>query len=266
MNYSSLVLFSGGKDSFITACMEVEQGLANTRDYVVHLISFNGGAMVAEENLLHGAARLQNRYGLDRIVYDGIYNTSSVIARLNRQWMYLTQQELGEMYSDMTNCQFQCLHCQSAMWICAIAYAISHNIHRIVAGNRASDPFCTGMKRFMDVMKEHGEKHHIVIDLPVFDKTDWDECSGWARDNEMLLRDFNPYVLEPKCLIGSAPKFGLSYAERSSMMEYFTEHIQPKIDELIDQMILIFNSIKLSSKSFDDRCYTELPKEENGIY
>ena len=37
----------------------------------------------------------------------------------------------------MTNCQIQCLHCQTAMWVCAIAYAKAKNIKNIAAGYKA---------------------------------------------------------------------------------------------------------------------------------
>ena len=122
-----LVMFSGGMDSFITACMRAED------DGPVALVSFNGGSMVAEENLLHGVTRLQNRYGKELVQYGGIYNTSAIIARLNKDWIYKPQKELAERWPSLINAQLNCLHCQASMWSAAIAYASTRGIPDIAA-------------------------------------------------------------------------------------------------------------------------------------
>lgn len=60
MNEKCLVFFSGGKDSFITTALMLEQG------YDVVLICFHNGSLVNAENILHSIKRLQERYSINR--------------------------------------------------------------------------------------------------------------------------------------------------------------------------------------------------------
>ena len=110
-----LLLFSGGKDSFISASREIYTGNR------VILISFNNSAVIGEKNILHGVARLQRKYGDNRITYAGCYNTGAIIQSLKDKWADIPWSVLGEQYPNLTNTQITCLHCQTAMWIAAMA-------------------------------------------------------------------------------------------------------------------------------------------------
>lgn len=239
----SLVLFSGGKDSFITACMEIEN------DYHVILYSCNGGTMFGEENLLHGVKRLQNRYGEDCVEYAGIYNTAALIQKLNAKWIHTQWSILGEKYPTLTNCQTVCLHCQTAMIISAVAYARAKNISRVCTGYKYSDEFCTGMVEYRDILSDIiMQNFSVELVMPVWDKR-WPE-DDFARNKAMLDRSFIPKVLEPKCLIGRQPTSGLSENERTDMMHYFNDAILPHVRGEIYILTQIFKSLKLTDKSF----------------
>ena len=234
-----LVMFSGGKDSFLTACRILNGGNS------VVLLSFNGGSVIAEKNLRHGADRLIQRYGADKVEYAGVYPTIATIQRLNSTWIYKTQKELADEYPYVTNCQFQCLHCQTAMWISAIAYCKAKDIHYIACGYRKSDVFCTGSPEYMDRISEIARKFDCYIETPV-----WDIENDWERDQEMLYNQFVPKVLEPKCLIGRAPLKGLSSNEHWDMIKYVDDVLYNKLWDLVDNLVPIFKNIKLFDESF----------------
>ena len=240
-----LVMFSGGKDSFLTACRLLNKGNK------VKLLSFNGGGVIGEQNLLHGVNRLLKKYGEDNVEYVGIYPTISIIQRINRTWVYATQKELGEKYPSATNCQFQCLHCQTAMWIAAIAYCQAKEIKHIACGYRSNDVFCTGITEYMDEIKKIASQFDIDIVTPVSDiKDDLD------RDFEMSSYGFAPQVLEPKCVLGNPAKDGLlSNEERTDLMSYFSENLYYQFDDAINSLIPMFSVIRIGNKSFEDNCF-----------
>lgn len=245
-----LVMFSGGKDSFLTACR-----ILNGGDNVV-LLSFNGGSMIAEKNLKHGAERLIQRYGQDKVEYVGIYPTIALIQRLNSNWIHMSQKQLGAEYPNVTNCQFQCLHCQTAMWISAIAYCNAKGIKYIACGYRKSDIFCTGSQEYMYRISKVAQHFNCYIETPV-----WDVDNDWERDQEMLFNQFVPKVLEPKCLIGRAPLKGLPKEEHDDMIKYFDKNIDSKLIELVNSLTPILKNIKLSDESFTLLEYPYVHKE-----
>lgn len=253
-----LVMFSGGKDSFITACRLIMKG------YRVRLISFNNGAVWGETNLLHGVKRLTNRFGEERIQYEGVYNTAGIVMSLTDSWSYLTQLQLGEKYPTLINAQLQCLHCQSAMWVSAIAYAVAKDIEMICTGYRSSDVFCTGHTEFINAMSEVAKSFGIEVNLPVWNTSEWDKLNGWERDNEMALFQFQPQVYEPKCLLGKPVK-AMTKREKEDMMKFFDDNIKPVFVEEINHMIPVFRCMKLSSVSLIPLNY-DVPDPNEGYY
>lgn len=249
-----LVLFSGGKDSFLTACR-----LAHKGNYVV-LLSFNGGGVFWEQNFKHGANRLIKRFGPGQIEYAGVYPTVGTIARLNRTWIYKTTKELSELYPNITNCQFQCLHCQTAMWVAAIAYANAKGISKIACGYKDNDVFCTGILGYIDRIKELANNFDIEIELPL-----WDFGEDYKRDIEMGRYCFIPQVYEPKCVLGNPVKNGFPEAEKEDMLRYFDTEFKDKLVESINDLTRIFRVLKLDDESFP---YIEYPDTsgEGGLY
>ena len=53
----ALVLFSGGKDSFLSTLIMLEKG------YKVNLVTFDNGRELKSKNVLIGAKRIQKKYG-----------------------------------------------------------------------------------------------------------------------------------------------------------------------------------------------------------
>ena len=235
-----LVLFSGGKDSFITTCRLANKG------HSVTLLSINGGALACEKHLTHGVKRLIRRYGKDKIEYAGIYPTTGVLQVINKNWIYKTQKELGEEYPNLTNCQWQCLHCQTSMWISAIAYANAKGIHDIASGCKESDIFCTGITEYLDRIKELASEFDCTIHFPVWELGE----DVWVREQEMMRNHFMPQVLEPKCLIGRPPLNGLQEPERLDMIKYYDDSLKDISKQEVKKLIPIFRVIRLSDTTF----------------
>lgn len=253
----SLILFSGGKDSFIAACMEIESG------FEAVLFSCNGGFLAAEENLLHGVTRLKNRYGADKVSYAGVYPTAATLQRLNTDWTYMAAAEWGQKYPHLINAQVQCLNCQTAMWVAAIAYAKAKEIRRVCSGYRSSDEFCTGSPDYCGRIKVLAEQEGVKVRFPVWDKREWQE-DPYSRDLEMVQRSFEPQVLEPKCLVGRPVSSRTSEMEQE-MMEYFDASLAPKFKEYVENLATIFKYLKLSEKTFDPITFPT-PTGEGGVY
>ena len=62
----ALILFSGGKDSFLSTLMMLDQG------YKVNLVTFDNGHELNIKKVLIGAKKIQKKYGSDKVKIIGI--------------------------------------------------------------------------------------------------------------------------------------------------------------------------------------------------
>lgn len=236
-----LLMFSGGKDSFIAACKLVEQG--NN----VSLIMFNSGCIAAEENVLHSAERLKKKY-TNRIEMMGIRSTMADNIRINKQWKEFTARELCSRYPDVNGVQSQCFFCQTSMWLEAIAYCKSHDIRCIATVYKSSDTFCTGSQSYLEFIREIANEHYIEIKLPMWGFIDIEDGLD-RRDQEMCMRRFLPSVLEPKCTIGLPADEKISSKAIEQLINYIKEYID--YTDLIDRSTQVLKHIHLSNKSLE---------------
>ena len=256
----ALILYSGGKDSFLCACRAIQ-------DYGMRavLLSCNGGTIWGEENLSHGVARLRNRYGKDSAVFAGSASTAAIIQRLNEAWIYEPWSDLARSYPDVRNVQINCLHCQTAMWVAAVAYAEAKKIGTVLAGYKHADPFCTGIPGWASAMRGMADRRGIQAIFPLWEMPEWGEDQDAGRDEDMARRGFQPQVLEPKCLLGR-PSGKPGEAEEAQILEYFRSRIEPAVQELIDRMIPIYANIRLSENSLSMLRYPDPGPDGSGIY
>lgn len=238
----TLVMFSGGKDSFITACKRVDEG-----DYV-GLLSFNNGSVVGEQNFKHGATRLVNRYGEDNIHYEGVYNTAAIVMSLKQWFVGEPLESLGELLPKLPLTQLTCFHCQTAMWVAAIAYAKAKGFHAICTGYRSSDEFCTGTDAYLTAMKGLAEAHALSVYTPVWEYRQSDRPWEFERDSEMMLRRFQPSVYEPKCLLGM-PAIRLTQEQIDSLMFYYDYYLRKLVCAEIERTVPVFDTLDLGDVS-----------------
>lgn len=251
-----LTLFSGGMDSFITACRLVEQG------HKVILINFNNGCVMQPGNILHGVTRLQNCYGKQAIEYAGCYMTYSTMQRLSGAWATSKWECLGHSYPNLTNAQIVCLHCQTAMWVAAIAYAKAETIHTIAAGYKKSDPFCTGHTGYIARIRDIAAKNACTIELPVWDDDAWSVQN--ARALEMTDHGFQPTVLEPACALGR-PVNPMTPDERRDLDAYFDNYLTEMATGLVERLIPVMTHIKLPPNLENPPAYP-MPDSAGGLH
>lgn len=161
MPHMVLVLFSGGKDSWLTASRIVEA------DKQAVLITMNNGALACERNVLYGAGMLESIYGPDAVSYAGACSTAHAAQCLGEPWAAMSAGEFGGRYPSLMPAQVQYLHCQTAMWTAAAAFAKTRNIRETAAGYKSTDPFCTGCRPWLDRIEKFLDANGIALSLPV---------------------------------------------------------------------------------------------------
>lgn len=235
-----LVLFSGGKDSFLTVCDIVSRG------YKAVLLSCQPGTIFGEPYLEYSAERLISKFGSECVEYAGVLYSGSTKMRLSESWLQSSWQMLGRVYPLLTNCQVQCLHCQMAMWVCAIAYAKAKDIPFLASGYKASDAFCTGASEYTQLVVKIAKQFERSVQFPI-----WDLENNFERDMKLLQYGFYSSILEPKCMVGYPPWEEMTKEVLQQLMEYCNDILVPKMEALIPHYESIYASIKLGSMSFE---------------
>ena len=239
-----LLLFSGGKDSFISACRLINQGKT------VGLISFNNGSVLAEQNLVHGATRLQNRYGQSKVAYAGCYCTYATLMHLSKAWSLTPISDLANRYPHLINAQVTCLNCQTAMWTAAIAYARAKGYDYIASGYRKSNTFCTGVQEYLSAVRRVSGTYGKPILTPVWEDEIWQDKGDYYRSLEMISEFFDPAVLEPKCMLGR-PVPTLTPEIRAELTAYFSEVLEGIMHSEVSALAGVFRHISLLPDSME---------------
>lgn len=228
-----LVLFSGGKDSFLSSCKLIEEG------YEVFLVTYENGCGLGSENVKHGAERIISRYGEDRVHFLGVYNTVSIWREFFLPFMNMTPTKILEEYGEISYSQFNCLTCRSSMYVYSIALCKILGINNICDGARYSQQFAIETKPLLSRYEEILKTFDITLLLPVVNIE-----SNWELKNELLLRGFIPKTLESQCLLGvPLSSDGISETEIRGIGTFFDKEITKKIPLLVQKVenMLQFN-------------------------
>jgi len=220
----TLLLFSGGRDSFLAACLLLEQGRR------VRMVTFENGAGLQPWNAQHGASRIIERYGADRANFLGVASVAGFWREFFLPYFNLTPSEVLAEYGELTISQFHCLTCRVAMYLWSICYARQESITSIADGARHDQGFVVELPEFLAAFRALLAKHSIELLLPVYDLD-----SDQYRKNLLLLRGFTPKVIEPQCLIGVPLRDGAppSEAVRTAAMRFYEKAMMPKINALL---------------------------------
>lgn len=195
-----LVLFSGGRDSMLTAA----RLLNRSSDNRVHLITYDNGCMYGKEHAAETASRLADRYGQNRVPYLGVYSVAGILYELLPVLYNLTGKELTQAAPGASISQLRCLVCRTAMYIHAIHTCIALKIPQIADGSKYYDPWVTAQPGpFREIFQKVMAQTKIAgrgIDLtfPIYNMPD-----DRSRNAELLRLGFLPSVTEPKCMIGT---------------------------------------------------------------
>jgi len=216
-----LLLYSGGKDSLLSAYYLMRQG------YHVNLIHYDNCSMVGTENIKHGVELLEKRFGKDRITYLGV---ASVIAEI-RKFKKLENIPFSKIineYGDITLSQYQCLICRCAMYIYSAMAAQQLDIKYIAEGARKSQLFAieqpTMIKRYQEFLNRYG----LELLTPVYELTD-----DFYKENILIQAGILDCSCESKCMLGYPLKEELSEDIVKGIENIYDKVIEPEMDKLM---------------------------------
>jgi len=181
-----IVLFSGGKDSFLTSCLLAEQGFKSW------LVTFENGTGLAGDNAKHGAQRIIDRYGKERVEYLGLYSTVGIWREFLLPFLNMKPSEVLSEYGELTTSQFNCLTCRSAMYVVTIMIARDRGISYVADGARSVQGFVIELPCMAQKFGDFFREYSIDLMFPVLSLE-----SDWRLKNLLLLRGFVPKVIEP---------------------------------------------------------------------
>ncbi|MCM1214964.1 MAG: hypothetical protein NC548_10635 [Lachnospiraceae bacterium] len=231
-----LVMFSGGKDSMLSSCML-------TPDYdTVNLISFNNGCISHEEIFRHGAQRLIVRFK-PKVQWVGIRTTYAEFRRYCGILYNLKISDISLNCPDLTICQFNCMCCQTAMWVNAIAYCLANNISTIASGYKQTDEFCTGSKKYWNVISEFANDFGIKTVFPV--------CDILNVDRQLEMWSILPSVYEPKCCLGCPTSVEFRGETERQLLSILSNTILPIARDDVQKLRSIFAYVKVTDESLE---------------
>ena len=220
----AILLFSGGRDSFLAGCYLIEEG------FKIYMVTFENGAGLAAQNAKHGVERIIKRYGKDKAEFLGVHSVAGIWREFFLPYFNMKPSEILKEFGELTISQFHCLTCRSAMYIWTIIKARQMGIKYIADGARKDQGFVIELPSMIDKFRNFFAEYGIKLLLPV-----WDLDSDWKRKNLLLLRGFVPKTLEPQCLIGvPLPKERPPDEEiQKAVVNYFEKIILPRAREII---------------------------------
>jgi hypothetical protein len=191
-----LLLLSGGKDSFLSACILIESG------YKVHLVTYDNGCGLHIENVNYVTKLLTDRYGEDSISSLGIRSISGIWRSFFLPIYNMKPKDISCEYGEITYSQLNCLTCRTAMYVYTILLCKQYGISIIAEGARKDQGFAIELDGMISNYRELLSEYGIELLTPVHDLN-----SDWKLKNQLLMSNFTPKTLEPQCLIG-VPLYG----------------------------------------------------------
>lgn len=226
-NKEAILLFSGGRDSFLAACYLIENG------FKVYMVTFENGISLGAYNAKHGADRIIAHYG-KRAEFLGVYSVAGIWREFFLPYFNMKPSKIMQEYGELTISQFHCLTCRSAMYIWSIIKAKQMELNYIADGARKDQGFVIELPIMIERFRKFLSEFSIKLLLPV-----WNLSSNWERKNLLLLRNFVPKTLEPQCLIGVAlpkgkrPDKNVQEATRN----YFDKIVLPRARKFVKSQL-----------------------------
>ena len=221
---SVILMLSGGRDSFLSACHLLE----DPQNYLVKMVTFDNGCSNQSGNASKVEYRIIGKYGKDRAEYLGVYKIGGIVREFFFPYFNMKPTEQTERFQGMTPSQFHCLVCRTGMYICAIWLAQREKAQVIAEGGRKDQQFVIELPGMaQDRYKKLVEKAGFTLELPVY-------CmdNDWERDNELLRRGYLCKTYEPKCLIGVPVNGSIDQSVIDGVHAYYDEIMLPQIEKL----------------------------------
>lgn len=219
-----ILMLSGGRDSFLSACRLLE----DSAGYCIQMVTYDNGCSYGSINAKTVADRIIARYGAERAEFLGVYKIGGLIRRFFSPYFNMKPEEQAQRYRGMTPSQFHCLICRTSMYIFSVWLAHKYGARFLAEGGRKDQEFVIelpGMaqKRYPALVHEAG----LELLLPVYELD-----SNWERDNELLLRGYLCKSFEPKCLIGVPVCNSIDETVIEGVHAYYDSEMLPLIRNL----------------------------------
>ncbi len=221
----ALLMLSGGRDSFLSACRLIEDG------YQVLLVTYDNGHMSKTDNVRLLSDRLGQIFGTERVKHVGIHFIAQNIRPLLNKALYQEPAELCKEYPHLLLSQVNCLACHTAMYFHSIAYCKAHGIKVLAEGAREKQKFFVELPEMKNRYEDLCQKYDILLQLPVYDLK-----SDIERKDELGEWGFLPKSFEPQCWLGCAMLQELTDDQRKSLTDYYDKEIVPQADVMIRRL------------------------------
>lgn len=219
-----LHMFSGGRDSLLSASLMIEQG------FVVHLITYDNGHIGSIERVSATAKLLKEKYH-HLVDILPVVKTGMTMNEFAKDGWYMTGAELNQ-YPTVQMYQLNCLFCKIAMFVHTIAYCnATEKIHYISDGTRKCQGFYVDSPSFQQYMSEICKKNEITLMSPMYF-----EESDSVRKCKLSERDLPTKTLEPQCYLGCPICNTLTNENIRDLDKFFIDKIEPKIQPYINQL------------------------------
>lgn len=218
-----LLMLSGGRNSFLSACRLIESG------FYIHMITYDNGCMSGIEHAKSVADRIISNFGEERARFAGVYRITSSLYRLQKTFLYETLEKLNQAYPNLIPAQIPCLACHTGMYIQSIAYCKANEISKLAEGSRKSQGSFVALPDMVKRYRALAQQHGITLLLPVYDLND-----DWERKLELADFGFIPKSAGPQCWLDYPVGNKLSSDEIKSLLAYYDHEIAPQLSSLID--------------------------------
>ena len=219
----AIVLFSGGKDSFLSTILLIEKG------YQVYLVHYDNMCQIGSDNIKKGVNRLIKKYGSDKIKFIGIKNISAIFRNFIKDFYILKPREIEQKYGQISVSEFNCLSCRLAMYIATIILCKQNNIKVACDGARNSQLFAIEQDAMLSLFKGLFKTYDIEILFPVKDI-----AFDYELKNELIIRGIVPKVDESQCLLG-LPLNDVDKEHLEASINIFNNILKDKAIEIIEK-------------------------------
>lgn len=252
----TLVMFSGGKDSFLTVCRYLIQREP------VGLLAFDNGSLAGTKCIEDGAHRLITRYGVKEVKWEGIYNTASLQRELSVWSQTATCMEVAPILGAVNYAQLQCLHCQTAMWVAAIAYATAKGYRRISSGYRVTDYTCMGSSLYLKQLQRVAQRVGVAVDFPLWHDVQVGEELAFDVEEELSQHGLMQTVCGPQCMIRQYTSLDIRAIEKDLDL-YFESLLLPIVNTQLPRLREQFRHTQLFRGEVDT---PKVCRVERGLY
>lgn len=218
----ALILFSGGKDSFLSACRFLDEG------YKCYLVTYDNGFVVGRKATKKMYKRLKKEYGKKKVVFIGSCDISSIFRSFINPFYNYKAKDVLKKYGNITFSQFNCLACRCSMYAHSIILAKNLGVEEIVDGARICQLFAIEQEKMLDRFRVLFARYGLKLKFPLKDMED-----DWDLKNELLARGFVPKVYEHQCLIG-VPVSKMDKKVLKATVNIYEDYLYDKITRVID--------------------------------